>query len=214
MHSFSPVTQPISDFSAPKKILTMIKNERMGGSVPKWESARATAKTEIERSLSASTHAQGAPMPLTSLSYYEGESAEPSAPNAPQEFGFADLVDMVNPLQHIPLVAQLYRGVTGDEIKPASQVMGGALFGGALGAAAGLVNVVIQEETGKDITGNALAMARGERPHYIKSKTPEARLNEAVQIAQHYDDLSNSLLAFSDLSHPSGITIERLDKTA
>src|SRR5215470_6180450 len=29
-------------------------------------------------------------------------------------FGFGDLVDIVNPLQHIPVVATIYRNMTGD----------------------------------------------------------------------------------------------------
>ncbi len=54
---------------------------------------------------------------------------------------FRDLLDLVNPLQHIPGVSQLYRKLTGDEIKPAMALAGGALFGGPIGAglaAAGL----------------------------------------------------------------------------
>lgn len=76
--------------------------------------------------------------------------------NKKEEFGFFDLLDMVNPLQHIPLVGNLYREMTGDSIKPISTIIGGALFGGPLGAASGIVNVIVAEETGKDIVGNVI----------------------------------------------------------
>src|SRR3546814_18549505 len=49
------------------------------------------------------------------------------------ELTFSDLLDLVNPLQHIPGVAQVYRAVTGDAIKPAVKIVGGALFGGPIG---------------------------------------------------------------------------------
>lgn len=72
-------------------------------------------------------------------------TATPAAPAAlyptlPQRlFGddglqFRDLLDLVNPLQHIPLLGNLYRRMTGDVLDPAIRVAGGALFGGPIGA--------------------------------------------------------------------------------
>ena len=72
-------------------------------------------------------------------------------------FSFFDLVDIINPLQHIPIVSSIYRHLTGDELDAAPRVLGGALFGGAIGAVAALVNVVVDEATGKDIGDHALA---------------------------------------------------------
>lgn len=42
---------------------------------------------------------------------------------------FGDLLDVINPLQHIPMVSSIYRAVTGDEISPGARVAGGALYG-------------------------------------------------------------------------------------
>ena len=61
-------------------------------------------------------------------------------------FGFADMIDMINPLQHIPFVGQIYRSITGDVIKPAMEIVGGALFGGPLGAATGAVSAAIGDD--------------------------------------------------------------------
>ncbi|MDP6603145.1 MAG: hypothetical protein QGG17_02990 [Rhodospirillales bacterium] len=72
-------------------------------------------------------------------------------------FSFFDLVDIINPLQHIPIVSSIYRHFTGDELDAAPRVLGGALFGGAIGAAAALVNVIVDEATGNDIGGHAVA---------------------------------------------------------
>ncbi len=76
-------------------------------------------------------------------------------------FTFGDLLDIVNPLQHIPGISQLYRELTGDEIAYGPRVMGGALFGGVIGLIASLVNVIVDDETGKDIGEHAVAMLFG-----------------------------------------------------
>lgn len=66
-------------------------------------------------------------------------------------FTFHDLIDMVNPLHHIPVVGTLYRDMTGDELDPASRIVGGALFGGPIGGGLALANVFIEHETGQDV---------------------------------------------------------------
>lgn len=58
---------------------------------------------------------------------------------------FADFIDILNLLQHVPLLSSLYRHVTGDEIDPAAQVMGATLYGGPLGFVAAKNLAVIQE---------------------------------------------------------------------
>ena len=57
---------------------------------------------------------------------------------------FKDVLDLVNPLHHIPVVGHVYRELTGDEIAPAVQVAGGALFGGPLGAALSVAGLVVE----------------------------------------------------------------------
>ncbi len=70
---------------------------------------------------------------------------------ADKPFSFWDLVDIVNPLQHIPIVSTIYRKITGDEIGSFARVAGGALFGGIAGAAFGGINAILAEDTGKDL---------------------------------------------------------------
>ncbi len=72
---------------------------------------------------------------------------------------FLDFLDIINPLQHIPLVATLYRKITGDEIDPGSRLAGSALYGGALGAVTSLIDVMIEFNTGRDIGEHALEVA-------------------------------------------------------
>jgi len=74
---------------------------------------------------------------------------------------FYDVLDVINPLQHIPVVASLYREWTGDEIDPVPRIAGGGLFGGIIGLAVSAVNVVIKESTAQDVGEHALALITG-----------------------------------------------------
>ena len=72
-------------------------------------------------------------------------------------FTFKDILDVINPLQHIPGVSTLYRDMTGDEISPASRIGGGALFFGPIGAAISTANVIVDKATGKDVGEHVMA---------------------------------------------------------
>lgn len=74
---------------------------------------------------------------------------------------FEDLLDVVNPLQHIPVVSTIYRSLTGDTIAPGPRLAGGGLFGGFIGLAAAAVNVAVEGSTGKDIGDHVYAMVTG-----------------------------------------------------
>jgi hypothetical protein len=76
---------------------------------------------------------------------------------AGDHFSFHDLLDTINPLQHIPIVGTIYRAVTGDTLGNAARVVGDGLYGGVIGVIAGLVDVNVLENTGKDIGGNIMS---------------------------------------------------------
>lgn len=71
---------------------------------------------------------------------------------------FGDLLDIVNPLQHLPVIGAVYRSITGDEADPGAKMAGGALYGGPLGFASAMINSAIEEHTGDDVMGHMLAM--------------------------------------------------------
>lgn len=73
-------------------------------------------------------------------------------------FTFWDFLDIINPLQHIPIIATIYRAITGDEIKPPARVLGDGLYGGPIGMATGLVSAMVEETTGKDVGAHTLAL--------------------------------------------------------
>ncbi|HJN03589.1 MAG TPA: hypothetical protein QF665_00555 [Alphaproteobacteria bacterium] len=73
-------------------------------------------------------------------------------------FTFRDVLDLINPLQHIPVISTIYRAITGDKIDTGARLIGGGLFGGPIGFAAAAANVAVTEAAGKDIGGNLMAM--------------------------------------------------------
>lgn len=79
-------------------------------------------------------------------------------------FNFKDLVDVINPLQHLPVVGTVYRALTGDELAPAPRVIGGTLFGGIAGFVVSLANTVLESETGRDSGDTILALFSDDTP--------------------------------------------------
>ncbi len=156
-----------------RKVLRMVTNDRTAGSIPCWENV-ATPESQIERNLSlAQSGIDSSAIDAQNTLAYQ-PTFEPKQDN---EFTFADLVDMVNPLQHIPVVNHFYRKITGDEIKPIGKIIGGTVFGGPAGFAGGIVNLIVEKETGRDITGNAIALVtNGERPHLKNNSSSSSDL--------------------------------------
>ena len=57
-------------------------------------------------------------------------------------FNFKDVLDLINPLHHIPIVGAVYRSLSDDKIAPAIKLAGGALFGGAAGAGLAAIGLI------------------------------------------------------------------------
>ena len=166
----------------PQPTFHMQKQDRMGGSSPVWSEAKTSKeKTELKLAQAlADPGIEGSPFQMALNSSMNGKKiADPGKP-----FGFGDLVDIVNPLQHIPVLSTLYRNVTGDEIRDSGRVLGGAIFGGPLGAGGSLVNMVVKDHTGKDLSDMAFSSFTHQRREeaFVNNGTmhPQERLNAAI----------------------------------
>lgn len=185
------------------KVLKMVRNERMAGSIPSWQPAR----TQQERIAADINNAVQNTGQTQSFENALALQTNPSAPQAQsqQEFGFGDLLDMINPLHHIPILGTVYRELSGDQIRPVSRLIGGGVFGGVAGVASGLVNIIAEEETGRDLTENALHLVAGgesdndKLEQALSGDTPEKALEQAIRDINNGDSaLPASMLAFTD----------------
>ncbi len=83
------------------------------------------------------------------------------------KFGWDDFVDIINPLQHIPVVAQIYRAVTGDQAYGLSNFIGALPFG-PISVASAIADTVVRSQTGRDAGTDMAAAVLG-----IDNRTPE-----------------------------------------
>ena len=70
---------------------------------------------------------------------------------------FHDVLDIINPLQHIPIINTIYRHLTGDEEGAVADVGGGALWMGPVGLVGALADLAVKSESGKSIGDNILS---------------------------------------------------------
>lgn len=138
----------------------------------------------MTHSVSTSTPITISPDPLRQGNY---KSHAPNVPEASEDFwgedgfSFGDLIDIVNPLQHIPVVSSIYRAITGDEISTGARLIGGGLLsGGLIAGAAGFMmeigNSVMAQETGKDIGDTVFSALTG--------SGKEGQAQQEVRLAQ------------------------------
>ena len=112
---------------------------------------RAAAQSQATASESAASKTAEAPRTPGALARdWETETLE-------ADFSWGDLIDIVNPLQHIPVIGSLYRTLTGDTISSTARVAGATLYGGPLGMVAGAANVILAEAHGADLSDTIVA---------------------------------------------------------
>lgn len=112
-------------------------------------------------------------------------AAENTAETADQKngFSFAGFLDLINPLQHIPVISSLYRRITGDELSPVGRVAGGTLFFGPIGLASGLINAALEKLTGKDAGDHVMTALLGEKDKASPAADPDTGPNTVLAAA-------------------------------
>ncbi len=89
-----------------------------------------------------------------------GPDAEAATGDA--ELRFEDLVDLLNPLHHLPFVGAFYRSVSGDEIVPAARIMGAMIYSGPLGFVFATADSLFAEISGKPLGDTLIAAVFGD----------------------------------------------------
>ena len=118
---------------------------------------------------------------------------------------FHDLLNVVNPLQHIPVVSTLYRAITGDTITPLERIAGDTLYGGAWGFVSSVANVAFQEITGKDIGDTVLGWIEGDDDASAIAANPAANSTDAAQNDTAPDNEASPISASDAIASMAGI---------
>jgi hypothetical protein len=128
------------------------------------------------------------PEPRHLSPYQQRKGSAPDIVNENFLGGFSDVLDAVNPLQHIPILSSMFREAAASPISTGARILGGTLFGGPVGLIAGIINSIMEQETGKDVGGNLMAMfADGEEEQEMQLASTDssraAQANTAYQRA-------------------------------
>jgi hypothetical protein len=78
-------------------------------------------------------------------------TAPAASKDADDKSFFDNLLDVVNPLEHLPIVSTIYSNLTGDKPNDFTQVAGDTLYGGALGLVSSVGNLIFKDATGKSV---------------------------------------------------------------
>ncbi len=86
---------------------------------------------------------------------------KPASKSSDWDFSFHNLLDIINPLEHLPIIGTIYRAITGTHIGIPEKIAGDALYGGLWGAVSGAADAAFEAVTGKDFGSTVLALFSG-----------------------------------------------------
>lgn len=107
----------------------------------------------------------GGIIPISTSGKSDASIPDVSAGNQPaeqHESFFHHLWDVVNPLQHLPVIGTIYRAITGEHLDPVEKIAGDTLYGGLWGAVTSVADVAFEKLTGKDFEDTALALFKSD----------------------------------------------------
>lgn len=129
-----------------------------------------------------------APEPVERIapsSFNNAEVGEEPDAGESGSLSFFDFLDLINPLQHIPVVSSIYRQLTGDTIRPEMQMAGAGLLGGPLGLLAAGAHAVFEAENGRGVGEEMLAQLGFDTPagtlRLAAAEPPNAPAQSAAQ---------------------------------
>jgi hypothetical protein len=98
------------------------------------------------------------------------------------DFSFHDLLDIINPLQHLPVIGTIYRAITGEHIGKFEKVAGDALYGGLWGAVSSFADLAFEAVTGKDFGDTVLALVTGHHDGKAPAKVAQSNVIPSASV--------------------------------
>jgi hypothetical protein len=88
---------------------------------------------------------------------------------------FDDLIDVINPLHHLPVISTIYRAITGDQISVHARGMGGGLCGGPIGLLTAGATMAVEEASDMSASNTLASLFSGEDDGAELAAAPQAR---------------------------------------
>ena len=127
-----------------------------------------------------------------SIAVTANKTSVPDQPVKSESF-FHHLLDVINPLQHLPVIGTIYRAVTGEHIGPVEKIAGDTLYGGLWGAVSSVADVAFEGLTGKSAEDTVISWFKGDSsPQVAKITAPN------IQVAQSLPSSDTPALPSSD----------------
>ena len=91
----------------------------------------------------------------------QADQAPKDSKSSDWDFSFHNLLSIINPLEHLPVIGTIYLAITGTHIGVPERIAGDALYGGLWGAVSGAADAAFEAITGKDFGSTVLALFTG-----------------------------------------------------
>jgi hypothetical protein len=99
-------------------------------------------------------------MDVQAVSSAPPSTGSQSASSSEWDFSFRNLLDIINPLEHLPVISLVYRAITGAHPGTPEKIAGDALYGGVWGLVSGVADAAFEAVTGEDLGDTVLALFR------------------------------------------------------
>lgn len=154
--------------------------------------------------------------PSMSIREQHGNTDKPSGIWETGSFSFRDILDAINPLQHIPIISTIYRKLTGDHMGYASRIVGDTLFGGVFGsfisgAISAIANVFLDAFTGQDIGEHVMAAVKPAAPP-ASSPAIYARNIPVNPLSSHGQSRQETILADLTSNQPGAVPLNGVSR--
>ncbi|HWU55893.1 MAG TPA: hypothetical protein VN175_10350 [Rhizomicrobium sp.] len=133
-------------------------------------------------------------------------------PAGQHESFFHHLWDVVNPLQHIPVIGTIYRAVTGEHLDAVEKIAGDTLYGGLWGAVSSIADVAFEGLTGKSFEDTALALFKSDGKTRVASTkvTAPAIATDVSLPSSDLPSLPSSGVVAANTDLPNGFDVTAL----
>ena len=124
------------------------------------------------------------PAPVVKVATADAAKAEVSKADGGEEKEsfFQHILDVINPLQHLPIIGTIYRAATGERLDAVEKIAGDALYGGLWGAVTAVADVAFEAITGKSVEDTVMAWFKSDS---TPSRVASAKLSPShIQVLQ------------------------------